>query len=850
MTRRLLVFSLVFCFSYHFFSQINVTGSVVDVHHTGLEANLYVTDSTGGYISHFKTGPDGKFHLELAKRGRYGFYVSSMGYVSLDTLLYIVENQSPLSFVLHLKTENLDEVVIEINQYEKIYKGDTVKYNLKLLQDGSEKNLIDLMEKIPGLEVKGNDIKINGVSVEYLLINGKNLFDQNKKIALENIEAKDVKGIELYKNYKDPFSILTDDIPTGEWALNVKLDKNLNNKITGKITLTPGMKRKYFLHDKTYFFSNDRMYFSTFQFANTGQEAMDMNDYLNLMLQSGETTLELPPFLMDVHLQSSKVSRFGSLHFIEEFPRNSRIKAYIIFDSGNTWSSVENRRIFYDENLGVFRERLVNASFDRFLTGFVHWEKKRSDRLKSGLKFKYNRWDQSLSDHMIFSFSQYDQKNNRVSVSGVLQWKTDYRINPRAYLTYRLKLRQKKYTQNLQVDSLPVRHFIDQTKNIRLLEWSQFFTLKLKPESHHYLNISAGMSGQRFRYNLNVSQDTVRERSNLPYVFNKKITANYTFRYKHWLFSPGLNYEFVTFFNSSYPRFDQEFFYPSMQMSVYNRIASLQFSFNRRLIPVSYEYWERQSAFVNYNTYYVSRYNPQITGSFSFWRVSINSRRIYPGLYLYLSYNHTSEVNTAKNYLSFYRRFYIKNIIPGLLEQRQSIEFVSEKKFFKPGISLQFKFNHTSQKGFFYTSGMSIPLRSDISDYYMKMTYGRIKKPLKISVSADWKTTRQFLPDTEISLRNFLVESQVVYMQNKLELSFSFKYLYEQSLYAFRREFFFDMNFSVQLTSRLAFIIRSRDFFRLNHWRSTHVELRENYTYVQSVYRMPGYILAGFVYSY
>ncbi len=848
--RRILFVIIIFSVYFPAVAQIHIRGAVTDSQNTGLEASVYVTDSSKHYVTHTKTGADGKFQLQLPVRGKYGFYVSSFGYESLDTLIYIGENPAPLHFKLHLKSENLNDIVIKVNQYEKIYKGDTVKYNLKAVRDGSEKNLKDLIGKIPGLEVNGNNIKANGKNIDYLLINGKNLFDRNKKIALDNIDAKDVSGIELYKNYKDPFSILPSDMPTGESALNIKLDKHLQNKITGKITVTPGVKRKYFLHDKTYFLSDDKIVFSTLQWANTGQEAMNLNDYLNLMLQSGETNLEIPPFLTDNNLQSAKISRFGSLHFVKEWANLSRIRAYLIFNSSNIFSRLENRRIFYDQHLGEFRERKTNASFNRFLTGFIHWEKKINDRFKTDLKFETNQWLQNSDGYGLLTLSGYSQKTNRDNISGNLQWTSDYRINPRAYLTYRLKLRRKNSPVNLQADLLPSQGFVTQKKNVKSFEWSQAFSLKLKPERHHYLNIHAGISGKRLQYNLHAKPDTVRDITNRSYVLHKKITANYTFRYKHWLLSPGVNYEFVTYFNEDYPRFDKAFFYPSLKMSVNNRLASLSFSFDRRIIPVSYDYWEGRSGFINYNTYYISHYKPEIFGAFSYWNVSIYSKRLYPGLYLFLSYGNTEEINSNKNYLSLYGNFYIKNIIAGLPEKRQSVYFISEKKFFKPGISTKFKYNHTQLKGFLYTPAGSMPVRSVINDFYAEMTYGRIKKPLKLSVTAGRKTTLRYFADTLLTVRDFSLESKAGYVKKRFETSVSFKYLSEKSTYTRRNEVFFDFDFLLRITPRLDFTLRSRDFFRLNPWQSTQVEMKENYTYVQSIYRMPGYILAGFTFSY
>ncbi len=78
----------------------------------------------------------------------------------------------------------LDEVTVKASQVKMVYRGDTIIYNADAfrLSDGS---MLDaLIEQLPGVELKGNQILVNGRYVESLLVNGKDFFRGDPSVAL------------------------------------------------------------------------------------------------------------------------------------------------------------------------------------------------------------------------------------------------------------------------------------------------------------------------------------------------------------------------------------------------------------------------------------------------------------------------------------------------------------------------------------------------------------------------------------------------------------------------------------------------------------------------------------------
>ncbi len=97
------------------------------------------------------------------------------------------------------KAEQLKEVTVTASRIMFYHKGDTLVYRADafVLAEGS---MLDaLFEQLPGVEMRGNgEIYCQGKKVDNLLINGKDLFNGNKQLMLENLGAYTVKNIAVY----------------------------------------------------------------------------------------------------------------------------------------------------------------------------------------------------------------------------------------------------------------------------------------------------------------------------------------------------------------------------------------------------------------------------------------------------------------------------------------------------------------------------------------------------------------------------------------------------------------------------------------------------------------------------
>ena len=223
-------------------SQGNVADSVRA--NKGLRWNGSGTDTTSVYI------------LEVPRvDSTYVFEVLCDGYQP-RTMSYTVEklgkreNYRELPYVyLDRAPRQLQEVTVTSSKIKFYNKGDTVVYDASAFQLAEGSMLDALIAQLPGAELNNDgQIKINGQFVESLLLNGKEFFDGNNNLMLENIAAYTVKDIQVYEGIKEKEEllgnvgkkILTMDVRLKKeynigWIINALAGYGTNDRYIGKL---------------------------------------------------------------------------------------------------------------------------------------------------------------------------------------------------------------------------------------------------------------------------------------------------------------------------------------------------------------------------------------------------------------------------------------------------------------------------------------------------------------------------------------------------------------------------------------------------------------------------------------
>ena len=183
------------------------------------EVRVEAKDEANNVVDSFTTnnmlrisGEEVNFILTLERGKKYKIHFSCNGYephtIDFSRTIGRREKYIPVGEVLLKKQKSanehlLNEVTVKASKVRMVVKGDTIEYNADAFQLAEGSMLDGLMRMLPGFEIENGQIRVNGLYVSSLLVNGNDFFKGDPRIALENLPAYMVNKIKVYRREHD-----------------------------------------------------------------------------------------------------------------------------------------------------------------------------------------------------------------------------------------------------------------------------------------------------------------------------------------------------------------------------------------------------------------------------------------------------------------------------------------------------------------------------------------------------------------------------------------------------------------------------------------------------------------------
>lgn len=146
---------------------------------------------------------------------------------------------------ISLNSKMLNEVVVRAERTPVKIKKDTIEFDAAAFKIRPNAALEELLKKLPGVQIDGDGtITVNGKDVSKLLIDGKQFFGNDPKIATKNLDAEIVAQIQVYDDREnDPDHLISETkVPK---IINIKLKKAIKRSIFGKVFAGAGSRDRY-----------------------------------------------------------------------------------------------------------------------------------------------------------------------------------------------------------------------------------------------------------------------------------------------------------------------------------------------------------------------------------------------------------------------------------------------------------------------------------------------------------------------------------------------------------------------------------------------------------------------------
>ena len=205
---------------------------------------------------------DGKFSLS-ASAAEYYLKVSFVGYIADERNVKVAKGKSIDLGNIGLSTDAvaLKAAVVTAEVPPVTAAEDTLIYNTAAFRVPAGSMLEELIKKYPGVDIaEDGTIKINGKTVNRILMKGKDFFGTDKDMALKNISADIVDKVKFYDKKSDFSRITGIDDGEEETVLDLQMKKGVVDGLFSNTDIGYGTKDRYTFKNTTGYYNDMAQY--------------------------------------------------------------------------------------------------------------------------------------------------------------------------------------------------------------------------------------------------------------------------------------------------------------------------------------------------------------------------------------------------------------------------------------------------------------------------------------------------------------------------------------------------------------------------------------------------------------
>ncbi|MBA3704378.1 MAG: outer membrane beta-barrel protein [Bacteroidetes bacterium] len=267
-------------------AQNSINGNVLDEKATPLPfatvALLHPEDSTLAFFGISNT--DGFFEIKNIKAGKYLLQTAFIGYRTLykEVELPLKTGETLGILVMKLLSVNLTETEVSAERIPVMIKKDTIEYNAGAFKTKPDAATEDLLKKMPGIEVdRAGNIKAQGEDVRNVLVDGKEFFGNDPKVATKNLPADAIKKIQVYDKKSDESQLTGVDDGSHSKTINLVLKDDKKQAWFGDVLAGGGTDSHYQTSAKAFRFNKNSQFAGLAMLNNINQFGFSFKDYID-----------------------------------------------------------------------------------------------------------------------------------------------------------------------------------------------------------------------------------------------------------------------------------------------------------------------------------------------------------------------------------------------------------------------------------------------------------------------------------------------------------------------------------------------------------------------------------------
>lgn len=248
-------------------------------------ATVSIVDSKDSTLVTFtRADSTGKFNFKTLEKGSYLISASYVGYVPVWKSIEVTAgNMLDLGQLILTDVLKSNDVTVTARRAPVTINNDTVEFNTENFKTQPNAVVEDLLKRLPGVTVDTDGtVRVNGQKINRVLVNGKEFFTGDPKIATKNLDADAVDKVQVFDKKSDRAEFTGIDDGNSEKAINLKLKKDRNKSTFGRIAGgAGGDDGRYDAQTNINRFNGDQQLSLLGMANNVNKQGFSLNDIMN-----------------------------------------------------------------------------------------------------------------------------------------------------------------------------------------------------------------------------------------------------------------------------------------------------------------------------------------------------------------------------------------------------------------------------------------------------------------------------------------------------------------------------------------------------------------------------------------
>lgn len=228
----------------------------------------------------------GTFEIKNLLPGNYKLVISSKGLQEIRKPFSITAETKLVdvaTLIMNKDFKMLEGVTIT-SESPIVVKNDTVQFNASGFKTIPNATVEDLLKKIPGMDVdKEGNVKAQGEQVQRILVDGKEFFGNDPKLATKNLTADMVESVQVFDDMSEQAKFTKIDDGSRSKTINIKLKKDRNKGFFGRALAGYGSKDRYEGNFSFNKFNGNNRVSVLFNGNNINKQGFSFNDIISAM---------------------------------------------------------------------------------------------------------------------------------------------------------------------------------------------------------------------------------------------------------------------------------------------------------------------------------------------------------------------------------------------------------------------------------------------------------------------------------------------------------------------------------------------------------------------------------------